>query len=54
MTGKPNIRSIRFSDELAELIDRQAGSFRRRRRSWSGWYIHYLTASPEAGHEKGA
>ncbi len=26
MAGKPNIRSIRFSDELAELIDRQAGS----------------------------
>ena len=25
MAGKPNIRSIRFSDELAELIDRQAG-----------------------------
>ena len=25
MTGKKNIRSIRFSDELAELIDRQAG-----------------------------
>lgn len=24
MAGKPNIRSIRFSDELAELIDRQA------------------------------
>lgn len=23
MAGKPNIRSIRFSDELAELIDRQ-------------------------------
>ena len=26
MAGKPNIRSIRFSDELAELIDRQQGS----------------------------
>ena len=26
MTRKPNIRSIRFSDELAELIDRQAGN----------------------------
>ena len=26
MTGKPNIRSIRFSDELAELIDRQVGN----------------------------
>lgn len=26
MPGKPNIRSIRFSDELAELIDRQAGN----------------------------
>lgn len=26
MAGKPNIRSIRFSDELAELIDRQVGS----------------------------
>ena len=26
MTKKPNIRSIRFSDELAELIDRQAGN----------------------------
>lgn len=26
MAGKPNIRSIRFSDELAELIDRQAGN----------------------------
>jgi len=26
MAGKPNIRSIRFSDELAELIDQQAGS----------------------------
>lgn len=26
MAGKPNIRSIRFSDGLAELIDRQAGS----------------------------
>ena len=26
MAGKPNIRSIRFSDKLAELIDRQAGS----------------------------
>lgn len=25
MAGKTNIRSIRFSDELAELIDRQAG-----------------------------
>lgn len=25
MAGKPNIRSIRFSNELAELIDRQAG-----------------------------
>lgn len=24
MAGKPNIRSIRFSDELAELIDQQA------------------------------
>ena len=26
MAGKPNIRSIRFSDELAQLIDRQAGN----------------------------
>lgn len=26
MAGKPNIRSIRFSDELAELIDRQEGN----------------------------
>ena len=26
MAGKPNIRSIRFSDELAELIDRPAGN----------------------------
>ena len=26
MATKPNIRSIRFSDELAELIDRQAGN----------------------------
>jgi len=26
MAGKPNIRSIRFSDELAELIDQQAGN----------------------------
>ena len=26
MAGKPNIRSIRFSDELAEFIDRQAGN----------------------------
>lgn len=26
MAGKPNIRSIRFSDEMAELIDRQVGS----------------------------
>ena len=26
MAVKPNIRSIRFSDELAELIDRQAGN----------------------------
>ena len=26
MAGKPNICSIRFSDELAELIDRQAGN----------------------------
>jgi len=26
MAGKPNIRSIRFSDDLAELIDQQAGS----------------------------
>jgi len=25
MAGKPNIRSIRFSDELAELIGRQVG-----------------------------
>lgn len=25
MASKPNIRSIRFSDDLAELIDRQAG-----------------------------
>ncbi len=25
MAGKPNIRSIRFSDELAELIEQQAG-----------------------------
>ena len=25
MAQKNNIRSIRFSDELAELIDRQAG-----------------------------
>lgn len=25
MARKPNIRSIRFSDELAELIDRQTG-----------------------------
>lgn len=25
MAGKNNIRSIRFSDEMAELIDRQAG-----------------------------
>ncbi len=25
MAGKPNIRSIRFSDDLAELIDRQIG-----------------------------
>ncbi len=24
MAGKPNIRSIRFSDELAEFIDRQS------------------------------
>ena len=26
MAGKPNIRSIRFSDELAELIERQVGN----------------------------
>ncbi len=26
MAGKPNIRSIRFSDDLADLIDRQTGS----------------------------
>jgi len=26
MAGKPNIRSIRFSDELAELIDHQVGN----------------------------
>ena len=26
MASKPNIRSIRFSDELAELIDRQTGN----------------------------
>ena len=26
MAGKPNIRSIRFSDELAELIEQQAGN----------------------------
>ncbi|MDE6455895.1 MAG: hypothetical protein K2L38_08330 [Dysosmobacter sp.] len=26
MEGKPNIRSIRFSDELAELIERQVRS----------------------------
>ena len=26
MAGKPNIRSIRFSDELAQLIDRQVGN----------------------------
>ena len=26
MAGKNNIRSIRISDEMAELIDRQAGS----------------------------
>ena len=26
MAGKPNIGSIRFSDELAELIDRQVGN----------------------------
>lgn len=26
MAGKPNIRSIRFSDELAKLIDRQVGT----------------------------
>ena len=26
MASKPNIRSIRFSDELAELIDRQVGN----------------------------
>ena len=26
MAGKPNIRSIRVSDELAELIDRQIGN----------------------------
>ena len=26
MAGKPNIRSIRFSDELAELIDKQVGN----------------------------
>ena len=26
MAGKPNIRSIRFSDELTELIDRQVGN----------------------------
>lgn len=25
MASKPNIRSIRFSDDLAELIDRQIG-----------------------------
>jgi len=25
MAGKPNIRSIRFSDDMAELIDRQVG-----------------------------
>jgi len=25
MAGKPNIHSIRFSDEMAELIDRQVG-----------------------------
>ena len=26
MAGKPNIRSIRFSNDLAELIDRQVGN----------------------------
>lgn len=26
MAGKSNIRSIRISDEMAELIDRQAGA----------------------------
>lgn len=26
MAGKNNIRSIRISDEMAELIDRQAGA----------------------------
>lgn len=26
MAGKPNIRSISFSDELAELIERQVGN----------------------------
>nr|WP_325223126.1 hypothetical protein [uncultured Oscillibacter sp.] len=26
MAGKPNIRSIRFPDELAELIERQVGN----------------------------
>ena len=26
MASKPNIRSIRFSDELAELIERQVGN----------------------------
>lgn len=26
MASKPNIRSIRFSDDLAELIDRQVGN----------------------------
>lgn len=26
MAGKPNVRSIRFSDELAELIDQQVGN----------------------------
>ena len=31
MAGKPNIRSIRFSDELAEFIDRQS---RRSLKSW--------------------
>ena len=29
MATKPNIRSIRFSDELAELIDRQTRSSAR-------------------------
>ena len=49
MASKPNIRSIRFSDELAELIDRQVGnSFTEKFENLIQFLISLSTASPNA------